>query len=114
MRLVHTSVATLIRVLVALCAPLLSAVAAQGETVNIRDLMVSYTSQSASGRSCQTCQKYFDCAAFNPARFAGSLRPTRARSNAAQSEYLSLAPHCRLPTILALGCDRHNWEDYGS
>lgn len=49
MRLVHTSVATPIRVLVAVCAPLLSAVAAQGETVNIRDLMVFYASQSASG-----------------------------------------------------------------
>lgn len=49
MRLVHTSVATPIRVLVAVCAPLLSAVAAHGETVNIRNLMVFYASQSASG-----------------------------------------------------------------
>ena len=49
MRLVHTSVATPVSVLVAVCAPLFSAVAAQGEAVSISDLMVSYTSQSASG-----------------------------------------------------------------
>jgi len=49
MRIVHTNVATPIKVLVAVCAPLLSAVAAQGATVNVRDLLVIYTSQSASG-----------------------------------------------------------------
>lgn len=49
MRMVHTSVATPIGVLVAVCAPLFSAVAAHGETVSISDMMVFYTSQSASG-----------------------------------------------------------------
>lgn|GEM_PF-2464215 len=49
MRLVHTSVATPIKVLVAVCAPLFFIAVAQGETVKIRDLMVFYTSQSASG-----------------------------------------------------------------
>ena len=49
MRLVHTGIATPIRVMVAVCAPLCSAAAVQGETFNIRDLMVFYTSQSAGG-----------------------------------------------------------------
>jgi hypothetical protein len=49
MRAVHTSIATPVKVLVAVCAPLLSAVAARGETVNISNLVVFYTNQSASG-----------------------------------------------------------------